>query len=77
MPATSKKQRRLMAIAEHHAAQVKNRGGLDMSKGQLHDFAATSEKGLPGKKPNPSTGLRVKKMHAPRARFGHGRKAGY
>ncbi len=74
MPAESKKQRRLMAIAEHHPEQVKakNRGVLDMSKSQLHDFAATSEKGLPGKKPNPSTGLRVKKMHAPK-----GRKAGY
>ncbi len=69
MPATSKKQRRLMAIAEHHPEQVyaKNRSMLDMSKGQLHDFAGPSEKGLPGKKP--------KKMHAPRGRSQ--RRGGY
>jgi hypothetical protein len=46
MPAKTVKQRQLMAIAEHHPSQVsaKNRGVLQMSKGQLHDFAAT--KGL-------------------------------
>jgi hypothetical protein len=49
MPARSVAQRRLMAIAEHHPAEVnaKNRGVLSMSKGQLHDFARTSERGLP------------------------------
>jgi len=49
MPATSKAQRRLMAIAEHHPEQVysKNRGVLKMSHGQLHDFAAVKEKPLP------------------------------
>lgn len=49
MPALSAAQRRLMAIAEHHPGQVyaKNRGVLGMSKGQMHDFAATKEKGLP------------------------------
>lgn len=49
MPATSVKQRRLMAIAEHDpkAVQPKNKGVLDMSHSQLHDFAATSEKNLP------------------------------
>ena len=45
-PATSTAQRQLMAIAEHHPNQVysRNKGVLKMSKGQLHDFAAT--KGL-------------------------------
>ena len=49
MPALSKKQRRLMAIAEHHPEEVsaKNKGVLKMSKGQLHDFASTKERGLP------------------------------
>lgn len=52
MPALSIKQRRLMAIAEHHPESVskKNRGVLKMGKKSLHDFAATSEKGLPKKK---------------------------
>lgn len=46
MPAKSEKQRELMAIAEHHPEKLhkQNRGVLKMSKGQLHDFAAT--KGL-------------------------------
>lgn len=46
MPATSDKQRKLMAIAEHHPDKVKkaNRSVLKMSHSQLHDFAAT--KGL-------------------------------
>lgn len=46
MPATSRAQQQLMAIAEHHPEQVRkrNRGVLKMTKGQLHDFAAT--KGL-------------------------------
>jgi hypothetical protein len=52
MPALSIKQRRAMAIAEHHPAKLraKNRGLLKMSQGQLHDFASTPEKGLPRKK---------------------------
>ena len=52
MPALSKKQRELMAIAEHKPWKVKkkNRGVLKMKKSQLHDFAATKEKGLPKKK---------------------------
>lgn len=50
MPAKSKAQRQLMAIAEHHPEMVnpENRGILKMSRNQLHDFAATREKGLPG-----------------------------
>lgn len=49
MPALSVKQRRLMAIAEHHPSQVqaKNKGVLKMSHQQLHDFASTKEKNLP------------------------------
>lgn len=43
MPATSEKQREMMAIAEHHPDKLyaKNRGVLKMSHRQLHDFAAT------------------------------------
>jgi len=50
MPAQSEAQRRLMAIAEHHPEKLhaENRGVLKMSRGQLHDFAAT--KGLGKKK---------------------------
>lgn len=49
MPAESIKQRRVMAIAEHAPEKLhaKNKGLLKMSKGQLHDFASTKEKGLP------------------------------
>jgi|GEM_PF-5135107 len=37
-----------MAIAEHHPEKVyaRNRGVLKMSKGQMHDYAATKEGGL-------------------------------
>jgi len=49
MPATSKAMRRAMAIAEHHPEQLhaRNRGMLKMTQSQLHDFASTSERGLP------------------------------
>ncbi len=49
MPAVSKAQRVAMAIAEHHPEKLhaENRGMLKMSKEQLHDFAASSPKGLP------------------------------
>lgn len=52
MPAKSKKQRQMMAIAEHHPEKLykKNKGAAKMSKKQLHDFAKTKEKGLPTKK---------------------------
>lgn len=41
-----------MAIAEHNPEQLyaRNRSLLNMSHSQLHDFAATSERGLPEKK---------------------------
>jgi hypothetical protein len=50
MPATSEKQREAMAIAEHHPDKLydRNKGMKKMSKGQLHDFAAT--KGLKKRK---------------------------
>ena len=49
MPAQSKAQRKLMAIAEHHPGEVyaRNKGVLSMSKDQLRDFSATKEKKLP------------------------------
>ena len=51
MAAKSQAQQRLMAIAEHapEKLKAKNRGVLRMTMKQLHDFAATSRKGLPKK----------------------------
>lgn len=52
MPAVSKKQRRAMAIAEHHPEHLysRNKGLKQMSKSQLSDYASTKEKKLPAKK---------------------------
>lgn len=49
MPAKSKAQRIAVAIAEHHPEDLyeRNKGLADMTHQQQHDFAATSEKGLP------------------------------
>ena len=49
MPAESKAQRRAMAIAEHHPEQLypENKGLAKMTGEQLHEFAASKEKGLP------------------------------
>jgi hypothetical protein len=49
VPALSKAARKAMAIAEHHPDQLfkRNRGLLNMTQEQLHDFASTPEKGLP------------------------------
>lgn len=49
MPAKSKAQRIAMAIAEHEPDKLyaRNKGMAKMSHEQLHDFATTSEKGLP------------------------------
>ena len=49
MPAKSRAHRIVMAIAEHHPEELypENKGLLKMSKSQLHEFAATKEKGLP------------------------------
>jgi len=51
MPARSKKQRRAMAIAEHHPGELykRNIGLRKMTRKQLHEFAVTKEKGLPVK----------------------------
>jgi hypothetical protein len=51
MPAKSKAQQRLMAMAEHNpsAVSAKNKGVLKMSQQQLHDFASTKRTGLPKK----------------------------
>jgi hypothetical protein len=47
--------RRAAAIAEHHPEKLKarNRSLLNMTHEQLHDFAATPEKGLPEKSHGP------------------------
>jgi hypothetical protein len=60
MPAVSRAQQRLFAIAEHepNKLQRKNRGLLKLSHTQLHDFAATKAKGLPTHVKRP----RAKKM---------------
>ena len=51
MPAVSKKQQHLMAAAEHGANfPMARKLRQSMSHQQLHDFAATSTKGLPNKK---------------------------
>lgn len=49
MPAVSKAQRVVMAIAEHHPDELyaRNKGAAEMAHSQLHDFADTSEKHLP------------------------------
>lgn len=46
MPAKSVKQRRFMGMMEHNPQMAKARG-INMSKQQMHDFAATPEAGLP------------------------------
>jgi hypothetical protein len=52
MPALSIKQRRAMAIAEHHPGELyaRNRTLTKMTHAQLHDYATTPEKNLPEKK---------------------------
>ena len=51
MPAKSKAQQVVMAIAEHNPSKLykKNKGVAKMSQSQLHDFAATPTKELPQK----------------------------
>jgi hypothetical protein len=50
MPAVSKAQRRAMSIAEHHPEESYYPSMTKMTHKQLHDFASTKEKGLPGHK---------------------------
>lgn len=49
MPATSKAQQSLFAIAEHHPDKLRagNKGLLRLSHSQLHDFASTPSRDLP------------------------------
>jgi len=65
MPATSKKQQMMMAIAEHEPSKLyaKNKGVLKMGKKELHKFASTKRKGLPLKKKKTKLAIlkRVKK----------------
>ena len=65
MPATSKAQRKLMAVAAHHPSEVyaRNKGVLSMSKDQLHDFASTKEKSLPKKAKKPHAAILVIRNH--------------
>ena len=58
MPAKSKKQRRMMAIAEKHPEELysRNKGAANMTHKQQHDFASTKEKGLPMKKQHSKPG---------------------
>lgn len=52
MPAVSVAQRTAMAIAEHHPEKLyaRNKGLKKMTHKQLHEFASTSESGLPSYK---------------------------
>jgi len=58
LPSTSVAQRRLFAIASHHPEQLydKNKGLAKLPHQTLHDFAATSEKGLPKRVPHMADG---------------------
>ncbi len=49
MPAVSQKQREAIAIARHHPDELydRNKSLLKMKPSDMHDFAATPEKGLP------------------------------
>jgi hypothetical protein len=49
MPAKSKAQQAVMAIAEHEPEKLyaRNKGAAEMTHEQLHDFAATPTKHLP------------------------------
>lgn len=49
MPATSKAQQKLFAIAEHNpsALYAKNKALANLPHKTLHDFASTSVKALP------------------------------
>lgn len=48
MPAKSSAQRRFFGLCEHRPDKARS-ACPDMSKSQMHDFAATKEKGLPKK----------------------------
>jgi len=48
MPAVSRAQRIVMAIAEHNPSKLykRNKGVLKMSHFQLHNYASTATRGL-------------------------------
>ena len=50
MPAVSVKQRRYMAMCEHDPQHVQGQCP-DMTQQQFHDYASTSEAGLPKRAP--------------------------
>jgi hypothetical protein len=52
MPAVSKKQRRFFGMLEHNPGMARAKD-IDMTKSQMHDFAAPKEKGLPEQAPSP------------------------
>jgi len=66
MPATSQKQQRAMAIAEHHPEELheKNRGLLKMSPAQLHEFASTPRHGLPMRATGRARDALKRRLHA-------------
>lgn len=49
MPATSRAQRRLFAIAEYHPDELnaKNKSLASLPRKTLHEFSSTPDKGLP------------------------------
>lgn len=57
MPSVSKAQRRFMAICEHQPSHARGKCP-DMTKEQLHHYAATKEKGLPERKKHKKTSMR-------------------
>jgi hypothetical protein len=63
LPAVSKKQRRFFGWAEHNPSEAKAEGKYpkEMTHKQMHDFAATKEKGLPARKRKFSHAHRGKK----------------
>jgi hypothetical protein len=52
MPSTSVAQRRLFGLAEHHPEKLHkaNRSLANLPRQTLHDFATTSESGLPARR---------------------------
>jgi hypothetical protein len=65
MPATSIKQRRYFAWAEHNPAQARAEGKMPsgMNKQQMSDFASTPEKGLPETAPAAPKPFRPKRKY--------------
>jgi len=63
VPSLSQAQAIAARIAAHHPEQLyeRNKGMLSMSKGELHKYASTSEKGLPKKKALRGIGRRARK----------------